>query len=335
MAGNLTKSPSPRLSSQQQQYRHAYNPATPVHSPQHSLHSSTSSRTPLHTLTLHDYRKLQNTPTSQTANRPGKTLRRKPAAAALNELERVPSVSRTPISGSRLASRPLHLSQSAYQLSAHQPLPPSPPEFFEHTELLNQSFRSQSAEPRSSGASGFELSASFEAGKKVSNWKPIKRLPKPRPAWPETHTSLARSPAHTAAVTPLPPLRTKPISLTENAHSSCTQTTPSTFSLSNFPHPPHVIGPSLSPPNDENVPPHLNTSFATTAPVTPPATPAVIHYRGTSFDLVNPHDSLLFHDIVTPSRDLDSSDYLPLRSSEELLLQSEVCALIPTAGPND
>jgi hypothetical protein len=32
----------------------------------------------------------------------------------------------------------------------------------------------------------------------------------------------------------------------------------------------------------------------------------------------------LFHDIETPSRDLDSSEYSPVRSSEEPLLQSEV-----------
>ncbi|KAF3038005.1 hypothetical protein E8E12_008710 [Didymella heteroderae] len=52
------------------------------------------------------------------------------------------------------------------------------------------------------------------------------------------------------------------------------------------------------------------------SPITPPATPATIHYRGASFDLVNPHDSLQFHDIVTPSRDLDSSELFPLQSAK-------------------
>lgn len=64
----------------------------------------------------------------------------------------------------------------------------------------------------------------------------------------------------------------------------------------------------------------MNTiSFASTPPVTPPATPAVIHYRGASFDLVNPHNSLVLDNIVTPSREFDSSEYLPLRSSEDSL----------------
>lgn len=78
--------------------------------------------------------------------------------------------------------------------------------------------------------------------------------------------------------------------------------------------------------NDENVPPPLSSNFSTTAPATPPATPAVIHYRGASFDLVNPHDSLLFHDIETPTRDLDSIEYSPSRSAEEPLLQAEMAA---------
>lgn len=63
-------------------------------------------------------------------------------------------------------------------------------------------------------------------------------------------------------------------------------------------------------------------SYSSTAPVTPPATPAIIHYRGASFDLVNPHDSLLLHDIVTPSQEFDSSDYLALRTSEEIFAES-------------
>ena len=86
-------------------------PATPVHSPHHSVHSSASSRLSLRNLTLHEYRKQQNSPASQ-ATPPGKTLRRKAAASGLKEIERVPSLSRTPLSAARAPPRPLHLSQS-------------------------------------------------------------------------------------------------------------------------------------------------------------------------------------------------------------------------------
>lgn len=77
-------------------------------------------------------------------------------------------------------------------------------------------------------------------------------------------------------------------------------------------------------------------SYSSTAPVTPPATPAIIHYRGASFDLVNPHDSLLLHDIVTPSQEFDSSDYLALRTSEEIFAESvEMARKRPLYGDVD
>lgn len=327
MAANVASSPSPRLA---QKYGHAFDPATPVHSPHHSVNSSTSSRTPLHTLSLHEYRKLQNTPTSQSATPPGKTLRRKAAASALNGLERAPSLTRPPRSDLDRFSRPLHLSHSAHQLAAYQPLPPSPPRF-EQAAPIDSLLRSQSAEPRALGGSGSGYPASVGAetphhlNQKVSYWKPIKRLPKPRPSWTPAQFPSTHSPAHLPAVTSISPIQRTSASSAENVPLSGTLTTSSTFSVSRFPRPPLVIDPSLSPPNDENAPPYLNTSFTTTAPATPPATPAVIHYRGASFDLVNPHESLLFHDIVTPSRELDSTDYLPLHSSDEPLVPSEVC----------
>jgi hypothetical protein len=85
--------------------------ATPVHSPHHSVHSSSSSRLSARNLTLHEYRKQQNSPAPQ-ATPPGRTLRRKAAAPGLKEIERVPSVSRTPLSSSRVPPRPLHISHS-------------------------------------------------------------------------------------------------------------------------------------------------------------------------------------------------------------------------------
>lgn len=85
--------------------------------------------------------------------------------------------------------------------------------------------------------------------------------------------------------------------------------TPPTPSLSRFPQPPRFV--TLRETEREKA-----ISFTSTAPATPPATPATIHYRGASFDVMNPHDSLQFHDIVTPSRDLDSSELFPIQSAQ-------------------
>lgn len=99
-----TYSSSPRF--------HAVDPTTPVHSPHHSLHSSSSSRLSLrNNLTLHEYRKQQNSPASH-ATPPGRALRRKPAASGLKETESAPLVSRTPLSSSRVPPQSLHLSHS-------------------------------------------------------------------------------------------------------------------------------------------------------------------------------------------------------------------------------
>lgn len=317
MAAFYPHSQSPRLSEPASLRMQAGNPITPVHSPHHSVTSSASSRTPVHVLTIHEYRKQQHTPTlSRTGTPSGKTLRRKPAALALNDIERAPSVSHSTRSDSGPPLRPLHFSQSAYQLNSIAPPPQQP-------TLLELSLRSQSAEPRVQTGSISSISTG-NSSSKVRQFKSRKRLPKP--------------PATTGPVFALPLANVKstqdrqsprPAVLsfsTDLSHSSGAQTTPtlSTFSLSRFPQPPHRIDPSLSPPHDEREPTRIDApSFATTAPATPPATPAIIHYRGASFDLVNPHDSLLLHDIVTPSRDFDSSEYLLLRSSDDAF--SEVC----------
>ncbi|KAF2638379.1 hypothetical protein P280DRAFT_83609 [Massarina eburnea CBS 473.64] len=295
------------------------------HSSQHSLSSSTSSRAPLHHLTLHEYRKQQNSPASSIAPPLGKTLRRKAAAPALNKIERVPSTSQTRQTP-RLPPRPLHASQSAHQLP-HQQLPPSPPflsppPLNEYHRLLAQPLRSQSVEPYGQGGLVVREPVPHST-QKLRKFNPTKRLPKP---------SLSPCPFASSAVTP--PLSRRSNRRTTDLEISIptdTQSTPSTFSLSKFPQPPHPPYP-LSPPNDENLPTGSGTaSFTTTAPATPPATPAVIHYRGTSFDLVNPHDSLVLHQIVTPSRDLDSTDCLSLYSSGELTSSSRMA---PQRFPN-
>jgi hypothetical protein len=306
---------SPQMSDRASPRMYAGNPITPAHSPHHSVTSSVSSRTrtPIHNLTIHEYRKQQHTPSSHSlrGTPSGKTLRRKPAASSLNEIERAPSTTRPTQLDSGSSLRPLHFSQSAHQLKSTHPN-------LQQQTLLELSFRSQSAEPRVQAGSISSISTASSSGK-VRYFNSRKRLPKPTAA-----TGPALFPTPLANVNSTQSWRSQPpaplIFSTDRSRSSGAQTTPtpSSFSLSRFPQPPHQVDPSYSSPYDEREPTRPNAlSFATAAPATPPATPAIIHYRGASFDLVNPHDSLLLHDIVTPSRDFDSSDYLPLRTSEE------------------
>lgn len=304
MAAHVPHSHSPQMSERAVPQTLAQRaPLTPVHSPHHSLTSLVSSRTPIHTLSIHEYRKLQNTPGSQTVTPSGKTLRRKAAAPALHGLERAPSVARL--------SKPLHLSQSAQHLPSRR----SP--FAQHP-LPDQLFRSQSAEPRTQGGSVSSITTTTSTGK-VRHFNSRKRLPKPPAA-----AGNAPFPPRFADATIAPSRRLhRPATLeifTESSRSSDTRTphTASTFSLSRFPHPPHFVDLSSAPQQNESELTRLNAlSFASTArsPATPPATP-VIQFGGTSFNLVNPHDSLLLHDIVTPSRDFGSSEYLVVPDDE-------------------
>lgn len=290
---------------------YAGSPITPVHSPHHSVTSSAASRTPIHTLTIHEYRKQQHTPIPRADTPSGKTLRRKPAAATLSEREGAPPASHSLRSGSGSSLRPLHFSQSVYQLKSDQsPFPPQ--------TNPGLSFRSQSAEPYGKGDSISSISTANSSGK-VRHFNSRKRLPRP----PATTGSLHIPPPPFVNVKAPQLWRPQlPAALrfsNDDLHSSDAQTTPtpSTFSLSRFPQPPNRGDPPFSPPLDGRDTARVNTlRFSTTAPATPPATPAIIHYRGTSFDLVNPHDSLLLHDIVTPSKDFESSDNLLLRSEQ-------------------
>jgi hypothetical protein len=305
-------SQSPRVPNRTPPQTLAHNspPFTPVHSPHHSVNSSVSSRTPIHTLSIHEYRKQQNTPSSQIVTPSGKTLRRKAAAPTLNT-SRLNLSAEAARSNSQPLLRPLHMSQSAQQLhSSHR----SP---FQQQLLADQLGRAQSAEPRAQGGSISSISTTTSSGK-VGHFKSRKRLPKP-PAvtgvlsFPSHLANAKSSPHHPAIHTALDlPTRGSRSSDTRNTHTT------STISLSRFPKPPHLTDPSFSPPHHESERTRLDAlSYASTAPATPPATPATIHYRGASFDLVNPHDSLVLHDIVTPSKDFGSSEYLLIHTSEE------------------
>ncbi|RAR02137.1 hypothetical protein DDE82_006013 [Stemphylium lycopersici] len=309
------RSHSPRVSDLASSQMLAGNLMTPVHSPHHSVTSSISSRTPIHTLTIHEYRKQQHTPTlSRKGTPPGKTLRRKPAASALNDIERANSVPPSNWSDSGPSLRPLHFSQSAHQLKTAHPS-------FQQQTRHELPLRAQSTEPRQQ--TGSISSLSTVGSSKVRYFNSRKRLPKP----PATTGAVAFPPSFPNASSVQTRRPTPPAALsfsTECTQSGDAQTTPtpSTFSLSRFPQPPHRIDPLLSPPRDERDSAHVEPlNFTTATPATPPATPAIIHYRGASFDLVNPHDSLLLHDIVTPSRDFDSSDYIAVRTSDEAFLE--------------
>jgi hypothetical protein len=306
MTDHVIYSHSPQMSGVASLRHHVSGPITPIHSPHNSIHSSASVRTPLHVLSIHEYRKQQSTPLAWTGTPSGKTLRRKAAASALNEIERVPSAKPTPRRDSHSSSRPLHLSYSAHQLASQD-------QFSGLQPVSDQILRSQSAEPREQGGS-IPSVVTVDLYGKVRQFGSRKRLPRP----PAPTGSGLHSPSH-LPVRPTRQIRATlpaPLSfLTEDSNLSDVQTTPSTFSLSRFPQPPHFETP-------RETLREKAVSFVTTAPATPPATPATIHYRGASFDLVNPHASLQYHDIVTPSRDFDSSELLPFNLTQESLLTS-------------
>lgn len=292
-------------------------PVTPIHSPHQSL-SSTPSRTPVHTLTLHEYRKQQNTPSPQSIT-PGRRLKRKVAASGLNTIERIPPAPRTPVQHfPHSLSPPRYHSQDRQQSdrrTGKTALQRSP----SFTSLLatsqHQPFGSSSSAPQDPGgtnsgypstdeAEGFYRSGEhFETFKKRT-FKPIKHLPRPLPF---------------SARPPVPsPLRSD--TSTENLLSSADLTTGSTLSLSSFPQPPRFEEAAPLTQASEPASPRVNISITATAPATPPATPAVVHYRGASFDLVNPHQSLYSHNIETPAdHDADFVDYFQVRPSNELL----------------
>jgi hypothetical protein len=321
MATYIPRSHSPRASDRvgPQTHSHIAAPITPVHSPHHSVTSSASSRTPIHTLSIHEYRRQQNTPTSQVTTSLGKTLRRKAAAPTLSGVQRDLTV-RSSRPDFQSSFRPLHVSHSEQQL--HSRVSP-----FQQQLVSDQILRSQSAEPRTLGGSISSISTTNTTGK-IRYFNSRKRLPKPSTLSFHTFPSQLSAVGNNVLQSSLVPNALEFAAAGSRSSDARTAKTTSTFSLSRFPQPPHLLDPSPSPPHDESQPPRLNApNFSSIAPETPPTTPATYHYRGASFDLVNPHDSLLLHDIVTPSRDFGSSEYsfvhayeAPFEGSEEVCI---------------
>ncbi|KAF2493574.1 hypothetical protein BU16DRAFT_83801 [Lophium mytilinum] len=348
-----------------QAFHRVSSPITPVHSPHQSL-SSTPSRTPVHTLTLHEYRKQQSTPSPHTAS-PARSLKRKAATSRLGSLERVPLVQSSPsLSSTSLVTRsppghrhPQTLSstftrgQAISSASANHAQADSPASanYSQDSGVLSSASAYQGPDPSpSSTHHAYRALPSYnpstsEAGdadgslttqqhpQKVLYFKAIKRLPKPLPlpASYSSRTYPATYPSFPPNSAPSPPFDNSPPRLwaerssenpttsTGQLRFSAGQTTASTVSLSRFPYPPpSPYAFSAQQPLDSfSAPTHIK--ITTTAPATPPATPAILHYRGASFDLINPHNSLGLHDIVTPGGDVepDDGDYFPDRQSDE------------------
>lgn len=274
-------------------------PITPQHSPQpstHSFHSTSSTRsyTPIHSLSLHDYRKLQASP-STPEPKDGKRLKRKTAATRLNPREREsllppqpplrPSSPPSPPSTSHSESARRHPQQSVSSFRSLPTLQQRPTLGLRDIAKLN--------------ASSADLPRDVGLGTR-------KRLPRPKNI--EIHRPLVAS-----------PIRSDPSSL--DLLSITGPATTSTFTLSKFPFPPP---PPSHPTGQENAPlnvwpPQSNLELTSSLLDTPPATPAVLHFRGTSFDVVNPHNSLYLSHLETPADLEEHNDYFHRTSLDSLL----------------
>ncbi|KAF1988484.1 hypothetical protein K402DRAFT_452725 [Aulographum hederae CBS 113979] len=291
-------------------------PITPHHSPHPSVHSNRSLTPGL--LTLHEYRRQQNTPSPQST-KSEKRIRRRPAASGLNSLEHVPLPQATPStrSASALDSPfdPTRLTRpKARRVISQSPSSQNPtinnPTFKSPTKLLTTSHslnplripRIHSRTPLLSLDVNYNLAQKADSCTSLRSkerlpvqdrliFKPRKRLPRN----PESQNLLAIS----RETLPLLSHRSSSFELLHSAPEPTTTTNASTISLSRFPQPP----PSTSTPSQQ--PTHSH-------PVNIAAHPAatVVHYRGASFDLLNPHSSLSLSTLSTSTEpEIEPEDY--------------------------
>lgn len=281
-------------------------PITPTHSAQNSQ-SSQQLLTPGQ-LSLHEYRKQQATP-SPPAVKGTKQVRRKRAASGLNSLEHVPAVPRSPFE--EFASN-FHIS---HQISRSENVSKGPKEDLSSRSFASlpeasrrQPFHTISPNSRPLDYSSTEEAENFYRSHSryedfSKNSKPIKKLPK-RP--PDINQHLVPSPLRSAS-------------------SASPIVSSAEISVSKFPRPPSHAAQPLSlgqpavPPTAPSQPDHtemgpahaLKPSIASTS-----SSPAVVHYRGASFDLVNPHQSLQFSRIETPADvEVERTDYFHVKPS--------------------
>ncbi|KAF2139981.1 uncharacterized protein K452DRAFT_299950 [Aplosporella prunicola CBS 121167] len=270
-----------------------YPSSTP--SQQHSSHSTRPpTPTPIHSLSLHDYRRQQASP-STPGSSTGRRLKRKPAARALNTVEQFPqdfncSVVSLPATR-RAQSDRFAGNRQSLRLSSFRSLPVLPPSDNSPSfDLPSPSspprdITNASASPASHKPRGFQgaLSPSPRSCDSKTLFKSRKRLPRPK--------DVEIRPASRQA------LPSEPSSLDLLATAGLRET--STFTLSKFQFP--------LPPDNFNQ--------------NPPVAPAVLHFRGASFDVVNPHKSLYLCTLEAPEdQDLEHNDYHHRKTSLEPLL---------------
>ncbi|OJD35428.1 notch2 protein [Diplodia corticola] len=285
-------------------------PVTPRHSPPPSLHSASSVRsyTPVHSLSLHEYRKQRSSP--RTPEPPeGRRLKRKAAATRLNASEREPLLHQP---------NPPRLPPTPPSTSHSEPTRREPDSSF--NSLRVSSFRSLPAlqQRPSLGLRDIARLNASSADLPPVNPSHAPALPRdfglgsrkrlPRPKDVEIRRPFATS-----------PIPTEPSSLDLLSTAGLAST--STFTLSNFqfPEPPHPRLATQSP-----TPLNLWPRDSHPAPTpslldTPPATPALLHFRGTSFDVVNPHNSLYLSNLETPADQDEPNDYFHRTSLDQLL----------------
>ncbi|GME36207.1 hypothetical protein GTA08_BOTSDO09833 [Neofusicoccum parvum] len=292
-------------------------PVTPAHSPQHSHHSlhstsSTRSYTPIHSLSLHEYRRQQAEPT--TPEPPGgRRLKRKTAATRLNAAEREPLLPQVhppplvPSPPSTSHSEPNWRDPKSSFANVHVSSFRSLPALQQRPSLglrdiakLNASAADLPDLPHTGAPQAPALPRDFGLGSR-------KRLPRPKNI--EIRQPLVAS-----------PIRSDPSSLDLLSTAGLAST--STFTLSKFPFPdPPGPQPGAQANPPLNVwPRESNPELTPSLLDTPPATPAVLHFRGTSFDVVNPHNSLYDSHLETPA-DLEGepNDYFNRTSLDNLL----------------
>ncbi|KAK7540834.1 uncharacterized protein J3D65DRAFT_691900 [Phyllosticta citribraziliensis] len=248
-------------------------PITPLHSPRPSLHSQSSVTSHPQSLSLHEYRKQLSLPC--TPDLVGsKRVKRKTAASSLKSTNQSPRVTfaeqnQLPV-GDQVPSVRRPSGDEAQPLLA----PPSPASL-----LLDASCREHASDASNAPLQGKNnlLERPLSFAKKLGSRK---RLPRP------DKINLVHA-------------RPRASFYSENSSidllSSAGWSDSSTFTLSKypFPQPPsHVNLERVSGVNILPASPHLPQDVTFTLPDTPPATPATLHYRGASFDVVNPRKSL-------------------------------------------
>ncbi|MBE7180015.1 MAG: hypothetical protein INR71_02210, partial [Terriglobus roseus] len=272
---------------------------TPVHTPQHSL-SSTKSHTPGgHRLSIHEYRKQQATPPSPpSAASSDRRLKRRRGASGLNGVQRNASLASS-ARPSMESSRSLRSLLPAREVAG-------PTSFFSHIpppSLASSSpdFRSFPGQSRLPLVFSPDLAAEGNiAGERTRNFRPIKHLPRKELSQPEqVFATISLSPFE--AVQGGPALVARPA------------TTSPTVPSARFSQLPRRTGSAQSAlaATQAGIT-HQTLQLPIPSPQQPPhsAPPTVLHYRGVSFDLVNPHHSLNLSRIETPDlRHSDPPDY--------------------------